>query len=171
MKGLTAKVFRTYNASNLFQKELKKITKKYVNYDEADKVNILLDEFNKANAKVAMLCNHQKNINKSATKQLGSLNLRIKAYRSRLRKLQKSKKAKLKTIRNIRDKIKKLKAKRTLKVELKNVALGTSKVNYIDPRITVAFMKRHNLPINKIFSKTLQDKFKWALEVDEYFKF
>ena len=54
MKGLTAKVFRTYNASYLFQKELKKITNKYDGYAETDKINILLDEFNKANAKVAI---------------------------------------------------------------------------------------------------------------------
>src|SRR5579872_778614 len=44
MKKLTAKVFRTYNASNLFQKELKKITKRFDTYEEADKINLLLDE-------------------------------------------------------------------------------------------------------------------------------
>ncbi len=70
MKNLTAKVFRTYNASDLFQKELNKITKKYDKYEEMDKINILLDDFNKANAKVAMLCNHQKNITKSTNQQL-----------------------------------------------------------------------------------------------------
>jgi DNA topoisomerase-1 len=58
-----------------------------------------------------------------------------------------------------------------MKIELKNISLGTSKVNYIDPRITVAFMKIHNMPIDKIFPKTLQDKFKWAFDVDESFKF
>ena len=29
-----------------------------------------------------------------------------------------------------------------LKLEMKNVSLGTSKVNYIDPRITISFMKK-----------------------------
>src|SRR5204862_5914394 len=33
MKGLTAKVFRTYNATYLFQKELKKLSKKMDEYD------------------------------------------------------------------------------------------------------------------------------------------
>ena len=28
---------------------------------------------------------------------------------------------------------------------MKNVSLGTSKVNYIDPRIIVAFCKKHNM--------------------------
>ena len=53
MKDLTAKVFRTFNASYLFQKELKKISKQFDSYDQADKINLMLDEFNKANAKVA----------------------------------------------------------------------------------------------------------------------
>jgi DNA topoisomerase-1 len=80
MKELTAKVFRTYNASNLFQKELNKISKKYdlPNSDQStdsneNKINKLLDEFNIANAKVAILCNHQKNISKSFSDQLVKL--------------------------------------------------------------------------------------------------
>ncbi|KAK4226950.1 DNA topoisomerase 1 [Podospora fimiseda] len=46
----------------------------------------------------------------------------------------------------------------------KEVALGTSKINYIDPRLTVVFSKKFNVPIEKFFSKTLRDKFKWAIE-------
>src|SRR5205085_4016800 len=65
MKDLTAKVFRTYNASYLFQKELKKISKKYDNLDRDSQLNKLYDEYNKANAKVALLCNHQKKVNNS----------------------------------------------------------------------------------------------------------
>ncbi|WRT70319.1 uncharacterized protein IL334_007317 [Kwoniella shivajii] len=46
--------------------------------------------------------------------------------------------------------------------KLKDVALGTSKVNYIDPRITVAWAKRYDVPLEKLFSKTLREKFPWA---------
>ncbi|KAG9248889.1 hypothetical protein BJ878DRAFT_486444 [Calycina marina] len=46
----------------------------------------------------------------------------------------------------------------------KEVALGTSKINYIDPRLTVVFAKRFNVPIEKFFSKTLREKFNWAIE-------
>ncbi|KAI0075760.1 hypothetical protein K474DRAFT_1663863 [Panus rudis PR-1116 ss-1] len=53
----------------------------------------------------------------------------------------------------------------------KEVALGTSKINYLDPRITAAWCKKHNVPIEKIFSKTLLTKFPWAMEVDEDWKF
>ena len=46
----------------------------------------------------------------------------------------------------------------------KEVALGTSKINYIDPRLTVVFTKKFNVPIEKFFSKTLREKFQWAVE-------
>jgi len=170
MTHLTAKVFRTYNASALFQKELKKITKKYDDYNESDKINILLDEFNKANAKVAMLCNHQKNVSKTSGEQIKRIDEQIKKNKIRIRKLKTKKNSAVK-IDELRKKIKHLKAKKEMKVELKNISLGTSKINYIDPRITISFMKHHGIDVGKIFSKTLQEKFKWAFDVDENFKF
>ena len=54
---------------------------------------------------------------------------------------------------------------------MKNVSLGTSKVNYIDPRITIAFMKKHDIDINKLFTTALQDKFTWASDVSIDFIF
>lgn len=53
----------------------------------------------------------------------------------------------------------------------KEVALGTSKINYLDPRITAAWCKTHDVPIEKLFSKTLVTKFPWAMEVDQDWKF
>ncbi|KAK4153083.1 hypothetical protein C8A00DRAFT_15666 [Chaetomidium leptoderma] len=46
----------------------------------------------------------------------------------------------------------------------KEVALGTSKINYIDPRLTVVFSNKFKVPIEKFFSKTLRDKFNWAIQ-------
>lgn len=174
MKNLTAKVFRTYNASNLFQKELSKISKKYETYDQADKINILLDEFNKANGKVALLCNHQKNVNKSNTKKIESLNEKIKKHKQKIRKAKESKKKnpeKADKIEKLKTELKKIRMKKEMTIELKNISLGTSKVNYIDPRITISFLKKHNIPVDKIFPKTLQDKFKWAFDAEPDFKF
>jgi DNA topoisomerase-1 len=37
----------------------------------------------------------------------------------------------------------------------KDVALGTSKINYIDPRLTVAWARKYEVPLEKLFSKTL----------------
>ncbi|KAL5410313.1 hypothetical protein PMIN03_005492 [Paraphaeosphaeria minitans] len=54
----------------------------------------------------------------------------------------------------------------------KEVALGTSKINYIDPRLTVVFSKKFNVPIERFFSKTLREKFDWAIKsVDEDWDF
>jgi DNA topoisomerase-1 len=170
MKNLTAKVFRTYNASYIFQKELSKVTNKYDNYEEVDKINLLLDEFNRANMSAAKICNHQKNVNKSNVKQIDTINKQIKTMKARIRKEKKNKKNPEK-IKELQTKLKKLRAKKEIKIEMKNLSLSTSKVNYIDPRITVAFLKTHNIPVDKIFPKTLQEKFKWAFDIDESYKF
>ena len=146
------------------------IAGKFESYNESDKINLILDEFNKANAKVALLCNHQKNINKSTNKQLENLDKMIKNAKQKLQKAKKSKKSP-ETIAKMESTLKKLKAKKDLKIELKNISLGTSKINYIDPRISVAFIKNHNLPIDKIFTKTLQEKFQWAMDIDPEFTF
>lgn len=50
---------------------------------------------------------------------------------------------------------------------MKSVALTTSKINYIDPRITAAWAKKVGLPIEKVFSKSLREKFPWAMDVAE----
>jgi len=55
--------------------------------------------------------------------------------------------------------------------ENKEVALGTSKINYMDPRISVAWCKRCEVPIDKVFAKTLRDKFNWAMAVAPDWKF
>lgn len=169
MKNLTAKVFRTYNASNLFQKELNKITNKYNGNEEH--VKLILDEFAKANAKVAKMMNHQKNISVGYKKNVDKINSQITELKKKLKKAKKSSTKNIVTIQKITDKIKNYKSKLELTKEMKNISLGTSKANYIDPRITVAFMKKNKLDVNKLFSKALQEKFKWAFETDENYRF
>lgn len=177
MKNLTAKVFRTYNASNLFQKELKKITKKHENESEnehdqyAHKQKVLFDEFAMANAKVAKMMNHQKNVSTGYKKNLDKISDTLAVLKKKLVKARRSSRKNPATIEKIKEKIKNIKSKKELVKEMKNISLGTSKANYIDPRITVAFMKKHKLDVDKIFSKTLREKFKWAFEVDENYVF
>lgn len=68
MKGLTAKVFRTYNASITFQEQLDSGTP--VNGTDAEK----LAAYHEANRMVAILCNHQKSVSKghgSSMEKLG----------------------------------------------------------------------------------------------------
>ena len=164
MDGLTAKVFRTYNASDLFNKELNNITIKE-NMNENDRFDLLLNTFNNANIKVAMLCNHQKNIQKNFKDQIDKINEEIEKVKE-LKKIETN----TKKIKKILIRLKKLKAKKDLKLELKNISLGTSKINYIDPRITISWIKKHDFPVEKIFSETLRDKFRWAFDIN-YDKF
>ena len=165
MDGLTAKVFRTYNASSVFNTELnKKDSKIKDNMDENQKMDELLDIFNQANIKVATLCNHQKNVQKNFKEQIDKIDDEI----ARVKLLKKDEKD-AKKISKINMRLRKLKAKKELKLELKNISLGTSKINYIDPRITVAWIKKHDFPVEKIFSETLREKFSWAFKVDEKF--
>ena len=45
-------------------------------------------------------------------------------------------------------------------------------MNYIDPRLIVMFSKKFDVPIEKLFPKTLREKFIWAIEsADENWRF
>lgn len=196
MEDLTAKVFRTYNASKLFQDELSHIqkeinsikkksqpkseTKKEKNDEETNfelsEINAILDMYQKANIKVALLCNHQKGVSKTFNEQVIKINDNIKDLKNKRRELKNNvdKDNKVKSnekIKKIDEKIEKEISKKDLKVELKNLSLTTSKMNYIDPRITVAFFKKNKLPLEKIFSPTLMDKFFWAMDIPSTWEF
>merc|ERR1712173_537300 len=60
--------------------------------------------------------------------------------------------------------LKKKELKKAMKEDNKEVALGTSKINYMDPRITVAWAKKMEVPIEKLFNRSLLDKFPWAMQ-------
>ena len=47
--------------------------------------------------------------------------------------------------------------------ETKQIAMTTSKTNYNDPRISVAWCKKNDVKIEKIFTKNLLSKFLWAM--------
>ena len=51
---------------------------------------------------------------------------------------------------------------RTVMDENKNISLGTSKLNYLDPRISVQWCKTNQVPLEKIYNKTHREKFCWA---------
>ncbi|KAI9008588.1 eukaryotic DNA topoisomerase I [Hyaloraphidium curvatum] len=230
MKGLSAKVFRTYNASHTFQEELKKTPE---DGTVAEKVLA----YNRANRQVAILCNHQRSVPKTHTVQLEKLQDKVRALKYQRKKVkeqiveldpkkkkllkeeesdldeewitkyeeqQKVKEAearqkKLDQLNEERKKegekplalkdlpspkkanpsVEKLEAqldtladrikaqKLTLidKDENKTTALGTSKINYIDPRISVAWCRKYDVPLEKVFNKSLLTKFRWAIEM------
>jgi len=168
IKNLTSKVWRTYNASILFQNELNKIKidKFSNNNNENDKLNYLMSMFHLANTSVAVLCNHQKNINSNINDQISMFDNKIKDLKNKINKApNKEKKNKIKIKLNL------LKLKKETKQKMANVSLDTSKNNYIDPRIIFSFIKKYNIPKEKIFTKKLSLRFKWAEDVDENYKF
>ncbi len=61
--------------------------------------------------------------------------------------------------------------KKDTKVKMKNVSLGTSKNNYIDPRIIFAFIAKYNIPEDKLFNKALITRFDWAKEEGAEYRF
>lgn len=79
MEGLSAKVFRTYNASYTLQQGNKKIyfskfselNKKI--FSENDSIEIKVNYYEEANKQVAILCNHQKTVSKNFNAQSETL--------------------------------------------------------------------------------------------------
>nr|XP_048697764.1 DNA topoisomerase I, mitochondrial isoform X1 [Caretta caretta] len=185
MDGLTAKVFRTYNASITLQEQLKALT------DAEDNVAAKLLSYNRANRAVAILCNHQRATPKSFEKSMQNLQAKIDAKKDQLAEAQielkrakadlKAKKdvkskasveKKKKLLEKIQEQLLKLNVQATDKEENKQIALGTSKLNYLDPRISVAWCKKFGVPIEKIYNKTQREKFAWAIDMaDEDFEF
>ena len=187
MPGLTAKVFRTYNAS---------ITLDAILHEETEDGTLLekIAVYQRANKEVAIICNHQRAVSKSHDTQMTKLNEKIDELKAQINELNKdlgkvkrgkplgngadgkpkrtlAPEAIEKKISQIETKIEKMEMDKKTKEDLKTVALGTSKINYLDPRITVAWCKTHEVPIEKIFSKTILAKFGWAMDVEPDFRF
>jgi DNA topoisomerase-1 len=247
MEGLSAKVFRTYNASRTLQEELHKteLSAGWRRLTPSEKVV----EYNNANREVAILCNHQRSVSKAQETQLETMGGKIETLKKQKRVLkgilkclnsdntkkiplkknekklveevtkmiEKAKKMKdkaktneekvkatladeasklkkreiadikfqqahlwekvpskdqvIKRIQNWNNKISKMEMDLKHKDDNKEVALGTSKINYMDPRISVAWCKRNEVPIEKVFSKTLRDKFNWSMAVEPEWEF
>ncbi|KAK2161661.1 hypothetical protein LSH36_112g05100 [Paralvinella palmiformis] len=180
MDGLTAKVFRTYNASKTLQEQLDLLT----NADDPLPAKLL--SYNRANRAVAVLCNHQRAVPKNFSKQMENLQTKIDAKRDAVQdakrevkkakadyKAQKTETARKalerrkKALERLEMQLTKLEVQQTDKDENKEIALGTSKLNYLDPRISVAWCKKWDVPIEKIYNKTQREKFAWAIDMTE----
>ncbi|XP_007166927.2 DNA topoisomerase I, mitochondrial [Balaenoptera acutorostrata] len=178
MDGLTAKVFRTCNASLTLQGQLRALTR------AEDGVAAKILSYNRANRAVAVLCNHQRATPKTFEKSMQTLRSKIEAkvkqvaeakaelkkaradHRSRGDSRSKSfleKRGRL--LEKLEEQLRRLSMQATDKEEGKQVALGTSKLNYLDPRISVAWCKRFGVPVEKIYNKTQREKFAWALDM------
>lgn len=185
MDGLTAKVFRTYNASITLQRQLDEMSSAESFASETVPSKMLT--YNRANRAVAVLCNHQRSIPKTFDASMGNLQKKIDerreqvaeaqakldealgAKRGRSRKdsdspeVEKLRKAHAKQV----EMLDKLNVQATDKEENKTIALSTSKLNYLDPRISIAWCKKHGVDVGKVFNKTQREKFQWAIDMVE----
>eukprot|EP00835_Amoeboradix_gromovi_P000348 NODE_12_length_45166_cov_0.552511.p3 type:complete len:789 gc:universal NODE_12_length_45166_cov_0.552511:37145-34779(-) len=237
MPGLTAKVFRTFNASFTFANELQ-------NTPKDASINEKILAYNRSNRQVAILCNHQKSVSKGHDGLMKKMNNKLLGYcleqveiqgilkdrkldinkelqekltsewiqehlelnkellakklvaqyekhvekcketekeflafeefkisKTPKAKIEKTEEQLLKEFDRLKEKIEKTQTTLLDKDEGKTTALGTSKLNYIDPRITVAWCKKYDVPIEKMMNKSLKEKFKWALAVTSEWKY
>mmetsp|Transcript_22764 Transcript_22764/g.40336 ORF Transcript_22764/g.40336 Transcript_22764/m.40336 type:complete len:675 (-) Transcript_22764:84-2108(-) len=200
MPGLSAKVFRTMNASYTLQAKLEYRVDPLLTEQEKTAL------YNAANKEVAILCNHQKTVSTAAqstieklASNIDTLKLQLEELHGFLRKRKNDRPIKLKEelsptatkeekmavqhlfskqpkpedvdrrIQSWEKKIRTAEINYQMKEENKSVALGTSKINYMDPRITAAWCKRNECPIERVFAGALREKFPWAMSVPESF--
>ena len=75
-------------------------------------------------------------------------------------------------VKRLLEQLNRLETQKTDKEENKQIALGTSKLNYLDPRISVAWCKKFEVPLEKVYNKTQREKFRWAIDMtDENYEF
>ncbi|MDQ3971071.1 MAG: DNA topoisomerase I [Thermoproteota archaeon] len=167
--GLTAKVFRTYIATKIVKEELLdpkiRVNK---NSSEVEKIYVM----KMANLKAAITCNHKKGIdpkNPASRKALEKFEEALRNKEESIKRIRSDIAAKKwKTEiqkKRLEDRLEKLEMHLKLQKETRDYNLGTSLRNYIDPRVMRAWLNYVQLDWRKIYTTTLQRKFKW---VDDY---
>lgn len=164
---MTAKVFRTYNASVTFQYTL--FAETSANMDLEEKL-LSLD---KACIAAAELCNHKKEMPKSHPKVMRNLSKRIENAEEQLDELEDREDGPriADKIAKTEDRLYKLEIQKERKVLTADFNLNTGKTNYIDPRIVVAWAKTFDVPMSKVFTPTQMQKFKWAAKTKKTYVF
>ena len=184
VKGLTAKVFRTYQATTVVKDYL-------VEHDniKGKTANEKLYHAKMANLEAAKMCNHKRTIPKTFDQVLEKKRDTIKnaekdqpskKTQETLKKVESSqpktetqKKNKEKRIKTLNEQIKKQKQKHRERVEklklqidlsekTRDYNLGTSLRNYIDPRVIKAWTDEVGVEWEKLYTAALQKKFLWV---------
>jgi DNA topoisomerase-1 len=163
--GLTAKVFRTYLATKIVKEALKNPPLD-VNKRASESKKIYVAKI--ANLKAAIACNHKKGIdpnNPASKKALERFAESITKKEEAIEKIRNdilSKKWKTEKQKNkLESRIEKIQYQLKLQKETRDYNLGTSLRNYIDPRIMKNWLDYVELDWKKIYTTTLQRKFKW----------
>ena len=142
--GLTAKVFRTWHATDMAKRTLE--SKSPESMDDIDK----LYHAKEANLQAAIFCNHQRTLPKTWEQSYEKKKQKLHEVGAKGRKDDR--------------RLKKLEKELDFYVRAKNYNLNTSLKNYIDPRVFKAWCDYAGLDWAKVYSKSLQRKFSWALQ-------
>ncbi|MFQ5475732.1 MAG: DNA topoisomerase I [Nitrosopumilus sp.] len=188
VKGLTAKVFRTYLATT----KVKRYLKEHDNM-KGKTANEKLYHAKLANLEAAIMCNHKRTIPKTFEQALQKkrdtlkkvekdkpsqkAEETLKKVESKEMKTDAQKKSKEKRIKTLKEQIKKQKQKHKERVEklklqidlsgkTRDYNLGTSLRNYIDPRVVKAWTDEVGAEWEKLYTSALQKKFLWVKNED-----
>lgn len=192
VKGLTAKVFRTYLSSIVVSKYLRE-NENIKSKSPAEK----LYHAKLANLEAAIMCNHKRTIPKTFEQSLQKkkdtlkkvektaswekAKTTLKKVEGSTPKTEKQKQALEKRKKTLNDQIKKQKKKHKEKVEklklqidlveqTRDYNLGTSLRNYIDPRIFKSWTDEVGAEWEKLYTSALQKKFLWVKQENEKWK-
>ena len=192
VKGLTAKVFRTYLSSKVVTKHLREheISKSKSPTEKIYHAKL-------ANLEAAIMCNHKRTIPKNFEESLQKKRDTVKKVektsssektRATLKKVEnsspkteKQKQAREKRIKTLNSQIKKQKQKHKERIEklklqidlsekTRDYNLGTSLRNYIDPRIFKSWTEEVGAEWEKLYTSALQKKFLWVKSENESWK-
>ena len=139
--GVTAKVFRTYHATETAKRALG--SKDMRDSEDLDKLYFAKE----ANLQAAVFCNHQRTPPKTWDD----------SHRKKLEKLQEA------VEKGDQKRIPKLRRELDFYERTKNYNLNTSMKNYIDPRVFKSWCDYVGLDWAKVYSRSLQKKFAWVL--------
>jgi DNA topoisomerase-1 len=154
MKGLTAKMFRTWRTT--------KVVKKYLDNCGVKKENaeyVKVFEAKMANLEGAKVANHKRMIPANFNERLAKKEARLKELEDQLEEKNKQGK-KTDAVSN---RIQKTKLDIELTEKTKEYNLGTSLKSYIDPRVYAEWAGKVDFNLEKLYSNALRKKYSWAL--------
>ncbi len=158
VKGLTAKVFRTYLATTEVKRYL---ADKLDVKDKSENEKLYIAKM--ANLQAAIMCNHKRTIPKN-------FELTLEKKRETLKKLKDATAKTDKQKARLKEREGKLKLTIDLQEKTRDYNLGTSLRNYIDPRVFKAWTDEVKADWEKLYTTSLQRKFLWVKSVDAKWK-
>ena len=154
MKGLTAKVFRTWRTTDAVKVYLEKCEVKKGDAEPLKQFHAKM-----ANLEGAKIANHKRKIPANFDERLAKKEARLKELMDLLEEARK----KGKKTDSILARIEKAKLEITLMKETKEWNLATSLKSYIDPRVYARWAAKVDFNLEKLYPKTLRKKYRWAL--------